>query len=117
MLGSLGLSDDAAAAEQFGRSWLRLRAEPQRPLHSFVVVRSDRRVSGRFTSAPLGVLVDDRYKLVAGLEDGLFELYDLVDDPHETRNVASVEPHVRDRLWRQLATVWDVGYQPVAADR
>ena len=117
LLGSLGLSDDAAAAEQFGRSWLRLRAEPQRPLHSFVVVRSDRRVSGRFTSAPLGVLVGDRHKLVAGLEDGLFELYDLVDDPHETRNVASVEPHVRDRLWRQLATVWDVGYQPVAADR
>jgi hypothetical protein len=117
LLGLLGLSDDAVAAEQFGRSWLRLRAEPQHPLHSFVVVRSDRRVSGRFTSAPLGVLVDDRHKLVAGLEDGLFELYDLVDDPHETRNLASVEPDVRDRLWRQLATVWDVGYQSLAADR
>ena len=114
LLGGLGLSDDAIAAEQFGRSWLRLRVEPRHPLHSFVVVRSDRRVSGRLASAALGVLVTDRHKLVAGLEDGLFELYDVVDDPHETRNVASVEAHVRDRLWRQLATVWDADYQPLA---
>ncbi len=114
LLGAFGLAADAVAAERFGRSWLRLRASPQRPLHSFVVVRSDRRVSGRLASAALGVLVDDRHKLVAGLEDRLFELYDLVDDPHEVDNLANVEPHVRDRLWRQLAVAWDLDYQPPA---
>ncbi len=103
---------DGVAAELLGRSWLRLRADPQRRLHSFVVVRSFRQVSGRLAASALGVLVEDRFKLVAGLEDGLFELYDLGADPREERNLASEEPHLRQRLWRQLATAWDLDYQP-----
>jgi arylsulfatase A-like enzyme len=73
--------------------------------------RSARRVSGRLPTALLGVLVTDRYKLVAGLEDGLFELYDVVADPHETHDLAGTDADVRQHLWRQLALAWDADYQ------
>jgi hypothetical protein len=111
LLGGLGLSADASAAERLGRSWLRLREVPRRPLHSFVLARSARRVSGRLPTALLGVLVTDRYKLVAGLEDGLFELYDVVADPHETHDLAGVHDDLRRTLWRQLALAWEADYQ------
>lgn len=53
--------------------------------------------------ALLGILVDDRHKLVAGLEDELFELSDLASDPRERVDR-------RRRMWRQLALAWDVDH-------
>jgi arylsulfatase A-like enzyme len=111
LLGALGLAGEAAAAERFGQSWLRLRDE-SRPLHRFVIARSARWVSGRESYSALGVLVDARHKLVAGLEDDLVELYDLAADPGEQHDLASRDPDTTGRLRRQLAAAWDFDYQP-----
>jgi hypothetical protein len=111
LLGALGLAGEAAAAERFGRSWLRLRTSPA-PLHRFAIAASARRVSGREGSGAVAILVDDRYKLVAGLEDGLLELYDLETDPGEQRDLAADQPAVVDRMRRQLALAWDADQAP-----
>ena len=111
LLGALGLADEAASAERFGLSWLRLRDQTDRPLHRFVIARSARWVSGRESYSALGVLVDERHKLVAGLEDDLVELYDLSADPGEQRDLAASDPTTVARLQRQLAITWDLDYQ------
>jgi len=48
-------------------------------------------------------LVDDRYKLLtANLADGNFQLYDLVADPKETRDLSAEQPEVAARMRKQL---------------
>jgi len=111
LLGALGLSGEAVAAERFGRSWLRLRDDPRRPLHRFVISRSARSVSGRELRAPLAVLVDSRYKVMGGLVGGQLELYDMVADPGETRDLAGRERERARAMWLELAAAWDLDYQ------
>lgn len=50
-------------------------------------------------------LIEDRYKLLAHLQDGKIEkpaLFDLLDDPAESRNVADEYPQVRDAMLAHL---------------
>jgi hypothetical protein len=114
LLGAVGLEDAALDAERFGRSWLRLRDAPDAPLHTFVVARSHWFSSGRLGYGALATLVEDRYKLVAGLEEELLMLHDLVDDPDESENLT---PHEYDRtraLWRRLAVYCDLDGWPAS---
>jgi len=109
ILGAFGLAEAAVEAEYLGRSWLRLRGEPDKPLHEFVVARSSRFVSGLSPVVALAALVtDDGWKLVARREDRLFELYDLRTDPGETTNLAPEQPEMVQALWRRLALVCDL---------
>lgn len=49
-------------------------------------------------------LVDGRYKLLkAAVPDGGYELYDVVADPAETRNLTEAEPHVFASLKARMA--------------
>jgi arylsulfatase A-like enzyme len=51
--------------------------------------------------------VDDRFKLLTdNLGAGTFELYDLVADPKESRDLSAEKPEVFDRMKRQLIA-WD----------
>ncbi len=111
LLGALGLGEEAVAAERFGRSWLRLRDDPTRPLHRFVIARSARSVSGRELGNSLAVLVDPRYKVIGGLVDRHLSLYDLASDPGEDRDLAGVERERARSMWRVLAAAWDLDYQ------
>lgn len=111
--GALGFAREAAAAERFGRSWLRVRDAPvDAPLHDFVVVRSARYSSGAVGHTPLAVLVAPRWKLVASFDEGLFELYDRDRDPGERRSVAADRPDVVEQLWRRLALYCDLDRYP-----
>ena len=53
-----------------------------------------------FAEAPFGGTMarDERYKLIAYRDDPLVQLFDLRDDPGETRNVADERPDVVARL-------------------
>ncbi len=115
LLGAFGLADEAAAAEVFGRSLWRLRANAMAPLHDFVVTRSARYSSGRLGLSALAVMVDERHKLVASFEDGLRELFDLVDDPHERRDRVADRADVARAMWRRLAIYCDLDRYPAEA--
>ncbi len=67
---------------------------------------------GNYSSAPMAMLRGPRYKLVYyhGEEP---ELFDLENDPGETRNLAASLPRVRDRLIDELLGRWD----PAVLDR
>lgn len=51
---------------------------------------------------PVSVIRDERYKLIYHYEDGKSELYDLILDEGETRDISDVKPTVRDGLLLQL---------------
>jgi arylsulfatase A-like enzyme len=109
ILGAFGLAkpDD----ETLGRSWLRLRALPDAPLHSFVVIRSAHAASGGDVMSPLLAIVDGPHKLIKTLEDGLTELFDVMNDPTERTDLWASQPDVARRLDRALEVYRDViGY-------
>lgn len=112
ILGAFGLDKEAREAEQLGRSWLRLRDRQEEDLHDFVVIRSARLSSGRRQDDPLAVMVDERYKLVAGVVDGFFSLYDLQEDPGEQRNIADDRPQLVQAMWKKLGVVLDFDGYP-----
>jgi arylsulfatase A-like enzyme len=54
-------------------------------------------------------LIDDRYKLLTdNFAGGKFELYDLIDDPNETRDLSATQPEVFARMKAQLLE-WNKG--------
>jgi arylsulfatase A-like enzyme len=62
-------------------------------------------------------LVDNRYKLVGTTADLTeFELYDLEDDPGETRNIAADQPVIAEQL-RQHLRVWNRTVEASVAGR
>lgn len=65
------------------------------------------------TSASFGghMVRDDRYKLIRYDDDPTAQLFDLVDDPGETRNLASEQPGRVASLWRQ-AERFHAGLKP-----
>ena len=78
---------------------------PQLDAQSFAAVLGGRVESHRedCTSEIRGfrVLRTERHKLVDNVND-VTELYDLVDDPHETRNIASDDPATVRALQRRM---------------
>lgn len=108
LLGAFGLSQESARAEVFGRSLLRLRDDCDAPLQRYAYARSARYTSGALTSSSLGVLADDRHKLVLGVQDGLLELYDHKVDPGELVDVSSARPDLVAQRLPVLAALLDL---------
>lgn len=54
---------------------------------------------------PLQGLRHGRYKLIRGMNSGKLKLYDLINDPAERRDIASIAPATVSALERQL-TIW-----------
>lgn len=52
--------------------------------------------------ARLRAIIDGRYKLIADLDGGTGELYDLETDPGETRDISALEPDIALRLGGKL---------------
>lgn len=62
-------------------------------------------------------LVDDRYKLLTeNLGEGKFQLYDLIADPKETRDLAAGQPEVFAKMKQQLLA-WNSGMDASFAGR
>jgi len=62
-------------------------------------------------------LVDDRYKLLTeNLAGGKFQLYDLIADPNETRDLAEAQPEVFAKMKQQLLA-WNTGMDASFAGR
>jgi arylsulfatase A-like enzyme len=62
-------------------------------------------------------LVDDRYKLLTeNLANGKFQLYDLIADPHETRDLSAERPEIAAHLQQQLLA-WNLGMDASFAGR
>lgn len=59
-------------------------------------------------SRPAGAVRDGDWKLVEQFEDGSLELFNLADDPGETKNLASAEPQRAAELRRRLHA-WQAG--------
>ncbi len=95
----VGLPDDAMTQPIDGVSLTRLfeeelskRAEP---------------VGFRYQSQR--ALVGDRFKLIArNLAEGTFELYDLIADPQESRDVTGEHPQMAEQMKRELLA-WEAG--------
>ncbi len=51
---------------------------------------------------PVSAIRNERYKLIYHYEDGKAELYDLILDEGETRDISEKKPEVRDELLKQL---------------
>ncbi|WP_041632919.1 sulfatase [Maribacter sp. HTCC2170] len=49
--------------------------------------------------------VDNQYKLIRTSEDGPFELYDLIDDPSETKNIIQDQPEIGAKM-KQALFAW-----------
>jgi arylsulfatase A-like enzyme len=113
VLGAFGLAAGNPDAERWGRSWLRLRAAPNAPLHEFVTVRTHRFTSGPVAFSPMMALVSSHYKLVKAFdEQDLFELYDLDADPGEHVDLAWTQVELRRALERDLDTFRDLDRWP-----
>ena len=48
---------------------------------------------------------DGKYKLIYRMSDRAFELYDLSQDPHEEKNIATAQPEIAAKLREEL-TRW-----------
>jgi arylsulfatase A-like enzyme len=113
VLGAFGVVKSDPGIERFGRSWLRLRAAPDDPLHTFVTVRTHRFTSGPIAFSPMMALVQGRHKLVKALdEDSLYELYDLDADPREEVDLAWKDVALRESMERDLDTFRDLDRWP-----
>jgi hypothetical protein len=82
IVGAFGLVAKNPDVEDFGRSWLRLRAAPSAPLHDFVITYSAAEHVQSWSSAPMMIRTDDHAKYAVAYRDGLERLYHLdLPDP------------------------------------
>ena len=84
-------------------------ADPSRPLDGislrplFTADLASRDVPIPFRHTGKAALVDNQYKLLTTkLSSGRFELYDLVEDPAESKDISAQQPAVAKRLTQQL---------------
>jgi arylsulfatase A-like enzyme len=110
--GAFGLVSRNPRVEEFGRSWLRLRASRQAPLHRFVITYSASAHVQSFGDAPMVVRTDDQGKLAVGYLEGIERLYHLASSEGERRDVAPDYPDeaARDRL--ELEVYRDIDRAP-----
>ena len=100
-------------AELFGRSWLRLRAEPGAALHRFVVTRS----AGATTlyhgfASPTVAIVEGRYKFAKSFGNGFRVMFDVNADPGEEHNVEPEHPEEARAMERELELYRDLDAYP-----
>jgi len=90
------LLDPEAAAPGF------VVAENERPLNAIELMASNYPdFDTASVDGPMRTLLTDRYKLIWKETRGV-ELYDLVDDPEELRDLQAAKPELRDELLREL---------------
>jgi hypothetical protein len=78
-----------------------------RPLFARETGARNRPIGFRFEKKR--AFIDDRFKLsTENLESGKFELFDLIADPRETRDVTAENPAVAQRL-REQFLAWNAG--------
>ncbi len=76
-----------------------------RPLFDGPIAKRDRPIPFRFGRR--AAWVDNRYKLLTNnLDDGSFELYDLANDPHETKDLSDSSPQ-RAAKMKQALLAWN----------
>jgi arylsulfatase A-like enzyme len=61
-------------------------------------------LASRFKHGTCSVIRKGNYKLIQFLADGKLELYNLVDDPKETKNLANIELKTTQNLLRELVS-------------
>jgi arylsulfatase A-like enzyme len=112
VLGAFGLVRTNPAVETFGRSWLRLRAAPEEPLHDFVITYSTSAHVGSWQEAPMVVRTGDDAKLAVGYREGVARLYHPGSAEDERRDVSPAYPEelARDRV--QLERFRDIDTSP-----
>jgi len=72
-----------------------------KPLLSSEIPRRDKPIPFRFQGK--AALVDNRYKMVCNdLKRPRFELYDLEDDPRESRDLSGEQPELAERMRKEL---------------
>ena len=82
--GAFGLVAKNPGVEQFGRSWLRLRAVQDARLHLFAITYSTSSHVQLFADAPMVVLTEDHAKFATSYREGISRLYHL-DTPDSER--------------------------------
>ena len=112
VLGAFGLVARTPHAEDFGRSWLRLRGGGVAPLHTFVTTYSSSAHVFTWAEAPLMVRVDDDAKLTVAYRDGLERLFHLRSPEGEDRDVAADNRDETARARHQLEVYRDVDRPP-----
>jgi arylsulfatase A-like enzyme len=90
---AIGPLDGASLAQV-----LRGQSPPNRPLHWHFPNYTNQ--GGR----PAGAIRDGEWKLIEHFEDGTVELYNLIRDIGETKNLAQSEPAIADKLLGKLQT-------------
>jgi arylsulfatase A-like enzyme len=111
VLGAFGLVAKNPTIEDFGRSWLRLRASPDAPLHDFVITYSTSNHVQQWSDAPMVVRTDDHAKLAVSYLEGIQRLYHLEAADREYREVSTVFPEEAARDRSQLEGYRDVDHQ------
>ncbi|HEV3192629.1 MAG TPA: sulfatase-like hydrolase/transferase [Polyangiaceae bacterium] len=112
VLGAFGLVSENPSVEDFGRSWLRLRAAPHEPLHEFVITYTASTHVQRWSEAPMLVRTDDQAKLAVSYREGIQRLYRLDAPTSEWLDVAPWHPDEVARDRRQLEVYRDIDRPP-----
>ena len=85
--------------------------------HFPAYLEADASTAGPWRTTPAGAIRQGRYKLLEFFEDGRTELYDLVADPGERRDLIDSLPSVAADLLRLLHTWQDTTGAPVPRER
>jgi arylsulfatase len=112
VLGAFGLVSKTPHAEDFGRSWLRLRTGAGAPLHTFVTTYSAAAHVFSWAEAPMISRTDDEAKLAVGYREGIERLYHLDSKDGETRDVDPYFPEEAARDRRELELYRDIDRPP-----
>jgi arylsulfatase A-like enzyme len=112
VLGAFGLVSQNPSVEDFGRSWLRLRAASREPLHEFVMTYTAFTHVQRWSEAPMLVRTDDHAKLAVSYGEGIQRLYRLDAPTAEWLDVAPLHPEEVARDRRELEIYRDIDRPP-----
>ena len=112
ILGAFGLVSRNPSVEDFGRSWLRLRAAPRESLHEFVITYTASTHVQHWGDAPMVVRTDDHAKMAVSYREGIQRLYHLDAPSAEWLDVAPLYPEEVARDRRQLEVYRDLDRPP-----
>ena len=101
ILDILGLSPETQPRPLDGISLLPLIEGGMTERSQPIAFETDRRGD----RTPMLALIDNRYKLISRLDDSQDMLFDLIEDPGETKNLVGDEPQVAEAMRKQL-TEW-----------
>jgi arylsulfatase A-like enzyme len=112
VLGAFGFVSRNPSVEDFGRSWLRLRAAPHASLHEFVITYTASTHVQRWADAPMLVRTDDHGKLAVSYREGIQRLYHPYEPSAEWLDVAPLHAEEAARDRRQLEVFRDIDRPP-----